>query len=87
MKIHGEPVWDLTNHFIQYWNYAICNLKLRNIGSVGTDMGCFSKTYIGIRQGFFYVRDLARRGYRKCFPVKDPRRYGRYIQEIAGDNQ
>jgi hypothetical protein len=50
-------------------------------------MGCFSKTYIGIRQGFFYVRDLARRGYRKCFPVKDPRRYGRYIQEIAGDNQ
>jgi phosphatidylserine/phosphatidylglycerophosphate/cardiolipin synthase-like enzyme len=79
VRLYGEVVWDFATHFIQYWNYAICNMKLKNAGSSDEHDHCCQKTIVGIRQGSFYIKDVFKRMYRKCFPAKDPRRYGRYI--------
>lgn len=86
LKVYGEVVWDLTTHFVQYWNYAICNVKLNNAGTIREDANCCARGCAGCRQGLFYIKDLFKRMFRYCCPLKDPRKYGRYVELLAGQN-
>lgn len=80
IKLRGEVVWDLTAHFIQYWNFAACMQKLNNAGSRSDSQSFLWRGFSGCRQLIFYGADLFRRMYRKCFPAPDPRKFGRYME-------
>jgi|JI6StandDraft_1071083.scaffolds.fasta_scaffold13056_3 phospholipase D1/2 len=86
-SVRGSIVWDLSLHFIQYWNYASHQIELNNknvlVREAKTPAG---RVKMKFDEGMDKMKELADK-FRDKFRRKEeaPNRFEKYFEEIKGE--
>lgn len=77
----GEVVWDISLHFIQYWNYASHQIQLNNRDVLVRDAKTpVEKVRKKIDQGYTKLKELTNKVKEKLIhKEEEPNRFVRYF--------